>query len=146
MKRKAAQHKEKLWKSSAVIVCIVFLHLPHFFTIDIIIKCEKNQVRDCIWRFAPRAMIFTLCLYEPHNMSILIVCMYVFERAQASAARLARSTNFKEFSDAGWLMMMCMSMAIPPWGARSLINAARSLSDETKEDSICSAKSKIGSQ
>jgi hypothetical protein len=56
-----------------------------------------------------------------------VLCVYVFERAQASAARLARSTNFKEFSDAGWLMMMCMSMAIPPWGARSLINALLSL-------------------
>jgi hypothetical protein len=56
---------------------------------------------------------------------------------------LAAQTS-KSFLMLAALMMMCMSMAIPPWGARSLINAL--LSDETKEDSICSAKSKIGSQ
>lgn len=78
-------------------------------------------------------------------MSILIVCsVCVFERAQASAQQdsLAAQTS-KSF-----LMLAAdddVHVNGHPALGRAFFNKC-ALSDETKEDSICSAKSKIGSQ
>lgn len=68
----------------------------------------------------------TICLYW------LCVCVCVWESTGISSKTRSQHKLQRVFWCYGWLMMMCMSMAIPPWGARSLINAALSLMKQKK--------------